>query len=526
MMIKHLTLLLVLLFSIGCGSKTERPYNDNTLRLNLSAEPNLLNPILSIDSSASSVEAYIFNGLLGVNENLELVPELATHYTINKNGTEYIFHLKKSVKWHDGHPFTAHDVKYTFETLLDPKTNTVRRSNYVINGNPIKIEVLSEHQVKFTLPEPFSPFLVRISTSILPKHILEKEDINTSQFNRNPIGTGPYKFKEWKSGQYIILSKNEDYFEKEPQIDTVLFSIINDPNAALIALKKQEIYVSGIPPKDIASMASESHINLHQYYDLIYTFLAFNFNNPHFSDRRVRNAITHAIHKDAIVKGVLKNHGTSAHLPSSPVLWSYPETPIETPQFDIEKSKALLKEAGYTLNTDTSILEKDGVPFEFTIITNKGNKEREKTAQIIQQALKQLHIKVTIQIMEWSAFLKIINNPTPPKEFDAIILAWSLSIEPDSYSIWHSSQYPKGFNLIGYNNPKVDALLEQGRQVSDQAQRKDIYKKMYEEIVYDAPYVFLYYPETTIGTNTLLNGLSAPGPSGLLNDKTKLYLNL
>ena len=128
--------------------------------------------------------------------------------------------------------------------------------------------------------------------------------------------------------------------------------------------------------------------------------------------------------------------------------------------------------------------------------------------------------------MEWSAFLKIVNNPTPPKEFDAVILGWSLSIEPDSYSIWHSSQYPKGFNFIGYKNEKVDALLTQGRLETDQEKRKAIYKDMYTEIVNDAPYVFLYYPETTIGTNTLLKGLSAPGPSGLLNDKTKLYLEL
>lgn len=525
-MIKKITLILLVALTLGCNTTKERPYNDNTLRLNLSAEPNLLNPILSTDSAASSVEAYIFNGLLVVNEDLELIPELASGYTINEAGTEYVFTLKKNIKWHDGEPFTAHDVKYTFETLLDPKTNTVRRSNFVINGNPIKIDVISNHKVKFVLPEPFSPFLVRISTSILPKHILEKEDINTTEFNRNPIGTGPYKFKEWKSGQYIMLSKNESYFENEPKIDTVLFSVINDPNAALIALKKQEIYVAGIPPKDIKSIKSESHIQTHQYYDLIYSYLAFNFNNTHFKDVRVRKAITHAIHKEAIVKGVLKGHGKAAALPSSHLLWSYPDTPITAPSFDIEKSKSLLKDAGYTLNEKTNVLEKNGTAFEFTIITNKGNKEREKTAQIIQQSLKLINIKVNLQIMEWSAFLKIVNNPTPPKEFDAVILGWSLSIEPDSYSIWHSSQYPKGFNFIGYKNEKVDALLTQGRLETDQEKRKAIYKDMYTEIVNDAPYVFLYYPETTIGTNTLLKGLSAPGPSGLLNDKTKLYLEL
>ena len=525
-MIKKTLLLLCLTLLVACNSSSKRPYNDNTLRLNLSAEPNLLNPILSTDSASSSVEAFIFNGLLGVDENLELVPELASHYTINKTGTEYTFHLKKGITWHDGHPFTAHDVKYTFETILDPKTNTVRRSNFVINGTPIQITVESNHIVRFTLPEPFSPFLVRISTSILPKHILENQDINTSDFNRNPIGTGPYKFKTWASGQYIMLDKNAAYFENEPKIDSVLFSIINDPNAALIALKKEEIYVAGIPPKDIKKMKKEAQIQTHSYYDLIYSYLAFNLSNTHFQDVRVRQAITHAIHKEALVKGVLKGHGKSANLPSSPLLWSYPNKTLNTPQFDINKSTQLLKDAGYILNPNTQVLEKNGTPFEFTIITNKGNKEREKTAQIIQQALKQINIKVTLQIMEWSAFLKIVNNPTPPKLFDAIILGWSLSIEPDAYSIWHSSQYPKGFNFIGYNNATVDSLLVKGRLETDISKRKAIYEQMYQEIVNDAPYVFLYYPETTIGTNKVLQGLSTPGPSGLLNDKKKLYLNL
>jgi peptide/nickel transport system substrate-binding protein len=525
-MIKKSLLLICLLCLVACKSSSERPYNDNTLRLNLSAEPSLLNPILSTDSASSSVEAFIFNGLLGTNEDLELVPELATHYIINDSGTEYTFHLKENVTWHDGHPFTAHDVKYTFETLLDPKTNTVRRSNFVINGKPIEILVINDHTVKFILPEPFSPFLVRVSTSILPKHILENDNINTSEFNRNPIGTGPYIFNEWRSGQYIKLSKNESYFEGSPKIDTVLFSVINDPNAALIALKKQEIYVAGIPPKDIKKIKEEPHIQTHSYYDLIYSYLAFNLENPHFKDRRVRLAITHALNKDALVKGVLKGHGQAAEIPSSPLLWSYPESELEAPKFDIEVSKQLLQDAGYILNSKTNILEKNGVPFEFTILTNKGNKEREKTAQIIQQALRQLNIKVNLQIMEWSAFLKIVNNPVPPKAFDAVILAWSLSIEPDAYSIWHSSQFPKGFNFIGYNNATVDQLLVKGRRETDQAKRKAIYEKMYSEIINDAPYVFLYYPETTIGTNKILQGLSTPGPSGLLNNKTKLYLKL
>jgi peptide/nickel transport system substrate-binding protein len=521
---RRLIVLMLLISSQVYAENLEYNNKKTLLKLKISSEPSRLNPILSVDTTSSTVESFIFNGLFTVNESLELVPELASHYKISKDQKTYTFYLKKNVSWHDGHPFTAEDVKFTFDTILDPKTNTVRRSSFIIDGKPVKIDVIDSHTVSFTLPQIFSPFLTRISMSIIPKHIFENEDINTSSYNIKPIGTGPFKFSEWKTGQFILLEKNKDYFNKSPKIDQVTFSIINDPNAALISLKKEEIHISDIQPKDISDISTFPHIDIHQFYGLSYSFVAFNLSNPHFKDKRVRQALSHALNKEALVKGVLNNRGKAAYIPSSPLLWSYPKKEINILEFNTEKTKKLLFESGYRLNKKTNILEKNGVPFTFTLITNKGNKEREKTAQIIQQVLKKLHIKVEIQILEWSALLNILNTPIENKKFDTLLFGWSLSIEPDSYSIWHSSQSPKGFNFIGYDNPKVDALLEQGRKETNQEKRAQIYQEMYTLIIEDAPYIFLYYPESNIGSNKKLQGLSKAGPAGLMINKESLYL--
>jgi len=510
----------------ACQSTTQNNQMDSqTLFLHLGGEPTYLNPVLSTDSPSSSVEGFIFSGLFKVNANLELEPDLVSTYSVNVSGTEYVFQLKRNVNWHDGQPFTANDVKFTFDVILDKNTNTVRRSGYVLDGIPIQFSVIDDYTIKAILPKPFAPFLNRMAIGILPKHILKNEDINKTAFNRAPIGTGPYKFKRWESAQYVQLERNEEYYFSIPKIKNIIMKIIPDSNTALLALEKGEIDESGIPAKDYERYLKKPNITIHQYYDLVYTYLGFNLDHPVFSDPKVRKAIAYAINKEAIVKGVLKGFGVVANIPSSPVLWSYPpEANIPKFDYNVKKAQQLLKEAGFKLNEKTNQLEKNGQPFSFKIITNKGNKYREKSAQIIQQMLSSIGIDVSIQLLEWSAFIKIVNADQAPKEYDAVILGWSLGLDPDSYSIWHSSQYPKGFNFIGYNNANVDQLLEQGRTTTNKADRKVIYQQLYQKIASDVPYIFLYFPETILGVNKRVKGLSEAGPAGLMNPIENVYL--
>ncbi len=521
---KQLAMGLLFVTLTACSGPSNRSASP-ALQLRLGGEPTVLNPVLSTDAPSSSVEGLIFSGLFRINPDLALEPDLVDRYTVNTKGTHYTFYLKKNVNWHDGQPFTAHDVKFTVDAILNPSTNTVRRSNFMIGDTPIQFKVLDEHTIQATLPQPFAPFLQRMTMGILPSHLLKNVDINTATFNRNPIGTGPYQFRVWKAAQYVQLDRYDGHHLGAAKIASIMMKIIPDANTALLAFEKGELDSVGIPAKDFDRYAKESFLTIYRYYDLVYTYLGFNLEHPFFSDRRVRQAIAHAVDKRAIVKGVLKGFGTQADMPCSPVLWSYPD-PSTIPLFDYnaDKAKALLADAGFSVNKQTKLLEKNGQPFDFKIITNKGNKDREKAAQIIQRFLLDVGINARIQLLEWSSFLKIVNATDTPKAYDAVILGWSLGLDPDAYAIWHSSQYPKGFNFIGYNNHSVDALLDKGRTTINQDERKRIYGTMYAKIASDVPYLFLYFPETLQGINQRVNGLSKPGPAGLMNPIESVYL--
>ncbi len=518
--------LMICLVFVGCSepSLSDRNKKGQILTLNLGGDPSNFNPVLSTDSISSTIEGHVFNGLLRVNEDLELELDLAESYSILDQGLRYRFKLKQGVLWHDGQPFTAHDVKYTFEIILNPKTNTVRRSNFVIGGAPMTFHVIDDYTIDVVLPELFSPALIRLSTAIIPKHLLEKEDINKASFNRHPIGTGPFRFVTYESGQFVKLTRNDSYFGTRPKLRDILYKIIPDNNTAVMSFEKGELDAASIPPKEKARFQSRPKMSMYSYTPLSYTYLGFNLKHRFFKHLGVRQALAHAINKEALLNGVLKGQGKVAHIPSSPVLWSYPQNEqFSTYSYDPDKAMQLLELEGFVKN-ENGIYEKEGEPFEFLLMTNKGNKEREKTAKIIQQFLRKVGIDMSIRIMEWSSFLKIVNSLEDPKPYDAVILGWGLGIDPDSYSIWHSSQYPKGFNFIGYHNLEVDQLLIAGRREMDQAQREKIYHRLYANIARDVPYIFLFFPEANTGIYNYVRGLSKPGPAGLFNVIEQVYI--
>ena len=297
------SLLSFVVFFVACDSSpsTSPSYSKKgqVLTLNLGADPSNFNPVLSTDSVAATIESKVFNGLLKVNDDLELELDLAESYTVLDKGLRYRFHLRKGVKWHDGHPFTAADVKYTFEIILNPKTNTVRRSNFVIGGQPIQFYVVDAHTIDIVLPELFSPALIRLSSAIVPKHILEGQDINKAAFNRHPIGTGPFQFVSYESGQFVKLKRNDHYFGPRPKLDEILFKVIPDNNTAVLSFEKGELDAAGIPPKEKKRFQLREGMSLQSYTPLSYTYMGFNLKHRFFKDLRVRQAIAYAINKEA-----------------------------------------------------------------------------------------------------------------------------------------------------------------------------------------------------------------------------------
>ncbi|MDA1353454.1 MAG: peptide-binding protein [bacterium] len=501
--------------------------NKNVLTLNMGGEPTYLNPLLYTDSPSSTVVGLVFRGLMKVNQNLDMVPDLASSYFISQDGLTYTFNLRRGVKWHDGEDFTADDVVFTFKTLLDPSTNTVRRSSYMINGNPIDVKKRDENTIIITLPEPFAPFLVSMGMGILPEHVLNGKDINTDSFNRAPIGTGPFKFVRWESNQYVMLEKNELYYGKPPKLDSILLKIIPDKNTALVALEKSEIDLEdGLLPKDYERVSTNRNLWTYRHQEMAYTYMGFNLQHPLLGEKKIREAISYALNRDAMVKSVLGEFGQPAYMPASPVQWSWPgKSSVTIYEYAPEKTMAILEELGYRRSTATGLYYNGQGELAFTLVTNKGNKNREKAAQIIQQSLKQVGIKVTIELLEWSAFIKRLNQSTGPRGLEAYIIGWSLGIDPDAYSIWHSSQYPTGFNYIGDRNSTVDSLLEEGRTETNKVKRKGIYRQIYQEITEDIPYYFLYHADVIGASHTYVGGLMKnPGPLGVIDDIEDVYL--
>ena len=494
-------------------------------------DASFLNPVLAQDSASSDINSFVFNGLIKYNRDLNgFVGDLAESWKVEYGSEPVItFHLRKGVLWHDGKEFTADDVKFTYDKIMDPKTNTVRRSSYELVK---KAEVLDPYTFRVTYTQPFSPGLESWSIGIIPKHLLEKVDINTAPFNRRPIGTGPFRFVEWVSDEKIVVEANLRYFEGRPHLDGINYRII--PEAALneMEILTRGIDYSGIFPYAYSRMKQVPFIQVYSQPSIGYTYIGYNLKNPLFQDRRVRQAFTYAINREAIVQYVLYGLGEVAKGPFPNHLW-YSNPHVKPLPYDPVKARQLLSEAGWKDKNSDGILVKDGKPFKITLITNSGNDTRRDVGVLVQRQLREIGIDVTLELYEWSVFLKDFINA---RHFDACILGWSLSVDPDAYEIWHSSQIEKGFNFTSYRNPEVDRLWEEGRREYDMEKRKEIYWRIEELIAEDQPYTFLFVP---LGISALqkkfeLMEKDASGKetfhpvkmekAGLLYDLTKWYV--
>jgi len=416
------------------------------------------------------------------------VGELAESWKI-KGGPEpeITFFLRKDVLWHDGKGFTAHDVKFTYDKIMDEKTNTVRRSSYELVK---KADVLDPYTFRVTYRQPFSPGLESWSMGIIPKHLLERENINTTSFNRKPIGTGPFRFAEWVSDEKIVVEANPRYFEGRPNLDRIVYRIIPETALSEMELLTGGVDDAGVYPYQFRRMSQTPFLKIYSQPSLGYTYIGYNFKSDLFQDRRVRLAMTYAINRQEIVQYVLYGLGKVATGPFPNHLW-YANPYVKPIPYDPKKARQLLAEAGWNDADGDGILDREGKPFRFTLITNSGNDTRRDVGVLVQRQLREIGIDVKFELYEWSVFLKNFINA---KHFDACLLGWALSVDPDAYEIWHSSQIEKGFNFVSYRNPEVDRLLEKGRREYGQEKRKEIYWRIHELMAEDQPYTFLYVP--------------------------------
>lgn len=483
-------------------------------------------PNITSDSASHEVGGLIYSNLIRTDKELRPEGELAERWDISTDEMTLTFYVRKGIKWHDGEDVTAEDVDFTYRYMIDPKTPTAY-------GEPFRqvrrAEVVDRYTYRVTYEKPYAPALLSWGLWILPRHILEPAwktgvDLRTTRQNRFPVGSGPYRFGEWKTGEKIVVEANPDYFEGRPYMRRVVYRIIPDQSTIFLELKARNIDLASVTPiqyrRQTEFPAFLKAFHRYRYLSNSYAYLGFNLRDARFQDKRVRQAIAHAINKQEIIEGVLLGLGRPAVGPYKPGTWWYKDD-VKTFPFDPERAKALLAEAGWRRATADGILEKDGKPFSFTIRTNQGNAVRQQTAEIIQRRLRAVGIDAKIHIVEWAAF---INTFIRKKDFEAIILGWGLGLDPDQYEIWHSSQTgPEELNHISYKNPKVDELLEAGRRTFSQEKRTAIYGELQEVLAEDQPVIFLYVPDALPVVSARVHGIE-PAPAGIMYNFIKWYV--
>ncbi len=505
----YLVLVFWLLFASWCFSQD---YGD-ALVVGTIGDASTLIPMLATDAASHEVAGLIFNGLVKYDPYLNIVGDLAERFEVSEDGKTITFYLRRGVKWHDGVEFTAEDVMFGFSLITDPSTPTAYAGDFL---EVERAEVVDRYTFRVHYKRPFAPALASWGNLVvLPKHLLSGKKITETDFGRRPVGTGPFKFKEWRSQEKIVLEANPDYFEGRPYLNWIVFRVIPDPATMFMELKAGGIDWMGLTPLQYARQTNSSEFltrfRKYKYLAFSYTYLGYNLKHPFFKDKRVRQAISYAIDKEEIVKGVLFGLGVPATGPYKPDAWFYNPNVKRYP-YDPERAKELLFEAGWRDVDGDGVLEKDGRKFEFTVITNQGNLSRLLTAQIIQRRLSQVGIRMHIRTVEWTAF---IHEFVDKRRFEAVILGWTTGPEPDLFDIWHSSKIePPGLNFISYSNPEVDELLEKGRRIFDRERRKKIYFRFQEILAEDQPYTFLYVPMALPCVHKRFRGIK-PAPIGI-----------
>lgn len=522
------TILLIVLFilCVDCQRKdsslqtnvvtNEKPdFGDMLIEGSIGDASNMI-PFLASDSASHQVADLVYNGLVKYDKNLNLVGDLAESFSVSKDGMRLIFKLKHGVKWHDGKELTAEDCEFTYKIITDPNTPTPYSGDFQLVK---RAYAKDKYTFVVEYKEPFAPAIASWGVSIVPKHLLEGKDITKTPLSRKPIGTGPFIFKDWVQGEKIELKANDNYFEGRPYLDGVVFRIIPDMATMFLELKSENIDFSGLTPVQY-KMQSDTEIfkknyNKYKYLAFAYTYLGFNLQREIFKDLRVRQAIAYAIDKNEIIKGVLLGLGVEATGPYKPdMLWYNKD--VERYPFNPTLSKKLLADAGYSDTNGDGVLEKDGKPLRFTVLTNQGNDARIKTAEIIQRRLRNVGIDMKILVLEWATFIKEFVNK---RRFDALILGWTIPQDPDLFDIWHSSKIgERGLNHYSYSNKEVDRLLEIGRKTIDIKERQKIYCKIQEILALDVPCVFLYIPYALPVVHKRFKGVE-PMPAGITYNK-------
>ncbi len=485
---------LILFTLLSCSPQI--PKDPHTLLQNLPTDPDRLNPIISNSAYSNAVTGYIYEQLFELdNETLLPKPKLARRWEISKDHLRYTFFLREDVRWHDGKPLTADDVIFTYEKIKDPKVDAAPLRNYF--KDVLKAEKLDRFTIRFTYGQPYVGALTTIGLmTIIPKHYFDDgTDFNAHPNNRRPIGTGPFRFVEWRTGNKITLVRNENYWGEPYQIRKIIFKMIPDELITFRLFKKRELDLIDLTAlqwaKQTGSEKFSKQFVKHKLFTRFgsYNYIGWNLKRPFLKDRRVRKALAHLIDRSEVNQKLLFGLYHEITGPYYPLGPNY-NRGLKPIGYDLEEAKKLLDEAGLK-DTDG-----DGIRFRFTLLFSSGLTFYEQLTPILRKNFSEAGIDLDLRRLETITLFRMMQE----KDFDAYVAGWGRGAgEEDMYQIFHSSQSAGGSNFIGYANPQVDRLLEEGRREFDDKKRAQIYQEVHRLLYEDQPYLFLFARPDLVG---------------------------
>ncbi|MBC7894981.1 MAG: peptide ABC transporter substrate-binding protein [Cytophagaceae bacterium] len=510
----------VLVAALACGGAKEGATGTGggTLRIPLINDP-ILNPIIAPDIGSVLVNKVIFSGLVRPDEQFRPTPDLALSWMSSDDGKAWTFQLRPGVTWHDGVPFTADDVKFTFDQVLDLSSGSRLRSDFAaVEG----VDIVDSLTVRFRLKAPFAPLLTLLgyNAGILPRHAFVGMKLTDAiAFNRStPIGTGPFKVERVSPGQSVSLVRNDAYYGARPALDGIVFKVVPEVNAQVAQLRAGELDLITIEPANLGSVAGVTTITVHQVPVVQHAYVGFNNRLPMFASPLVRRALGYAVDRAAIVSGVLKGYADVPRGTIPAVLREFHDTTLALVPYAVDSARALLAQAGWTPGPNGQLQDRAGQAFAFELLVGKGNPTHEQAALAVQQDLQKVGIAVTIRTMEFAA---LVRDHVLPGTFRAVLIWWTTPGDPDQYAFYASGQ---DNNNVRWSNRAADSLLAAGRATLDTTRRREIYHAFQRIERDDPPVLVLYYPREIQAATSRLAGLPALGIRDALRHSERLRL--
>lgn len=500
------TILLIFALLVGCsyGGDSSSPSNGNEttesgpnkggkVSIPIVADPtfNPWHPNAYAESNV--INRVLFSGLTQPGKDLEPAPDLATKWEASGDGLEWTFNLRDDVLWHDGEKFTADDVAYTFNEIVLNKDLGANNSSYFQKVK--EVQVVDDYTVKFMMESPVAalPAYLSFNTEIIPQHIFEGQDPwELTSFNKvNPVGTGAFKLKSYTSGQSVVLERNEDFYGETALLDEVEYKVLADANTHVSQILSGELSIFALD--DLAAIdriENAEGVGVYGRETPRFFWLIVNHELEKYQDKRVKQAILHAIDRQNIINTVLKGYGTIADAGIAPALEKYYTDDVKRYDYDPERAKELLAEAGWEDIDGDGIVDKDGEPFKIDFeIGIQG--DLEAISQMVQQYLVKVGLDVELKAMEWNT---MIQDVVVNRDYEMSLNWWRYPADPDLSAYMHSNSV-NGMNIPAYQNEELDKLLDAGASTSDVEERQKIYIEAQKLMAEELPYIFLWYPQ-------------------------------